>query len=73
MAALNEEITLGNGRRITLGKLLHEHTLLLQFVAKIAKGSTSDKPHVGQPGHVPGPYITIVHFTGKLTVKLTNY
>ena len=57
MADVNEEITLSNGRRITLGRLLHEHALLVQFVQWVAAGATADKPATHQPGHVPGPYI----------------
>ena len=57
MADVNEEITLSNGRRITLGRLLHEHALLVQFVQRVAAGATADKPAAHEPGHVPGPYI----------------
>lgn len=55
MADLNEEITLSNGRRITLARLLHEHALLVRFVQRVARGATADtKP--GQP-FGPGPYV----------------
>jgi hypothetical protein len=55
MADLNEEITLSNGRRITLARLLHEHALLEKFVTKVARGATADT----QPGQSrgPGPYV----------------
>lgn len=57
MADLNEEITLSNGRRISLGRLLHEHALLVQFVGRVAQGATADQPAAHEPGHAPGPYI----------------
>jgi hypothetical protein len=72
MADLNEEITLSNGRRISLARLLHEHALLVKFVVRVASGATADKPAAHEPGHVPGPYVNRRIFQRQSQQEATN-
>jgi hypothetical protein len=40
--ALNEEVSLHSGKRVTVYKLIHDYDLAIRFIKDIAQGSTAD-------------------------------